>query len=133
MITGISILGASYLLSVAFGAAFLDEDVDGDGFEDDEDYCEHCEDVAPWLFVPVVGPFIGMAEVDDGHGGLLVLGALQLTGLGLMIGGIIQYKASKRAAQAQGFTHWKLKGDRELALDIATTPRFAGPRVSLSF
>jgi hypothetical protein len=141
MITGISILGGSYLLSSGIGAALLDEDedeyqdFDGDGFDDDvyDNNCRDCRDIAPWLFVPVVGPFIAMSQTEDGDGWLWLLGMLQVAGTGLMIGGIIQYKHSKRAADAQGYTHWKLGGNRELALDVSTTPRFAGPRMRLTF
>lgn len=132
MITGISILGGSYLLSVAVGGALLDED--DDDFDDGyDDTCDDCRDVAPWLFVPVVGPFIAMSETDDGDWGLWMLGMVQVVGAGLMIGGIIQYKHSKRAAEMQQYTRWKLPNNRELALDVATSSRFAGPRLRLSF
>jgi hypothetical protein len=127
MITGISILGGSYLLTVAIASALLDEDE-----YDPSDYPNQ-DKVARWLFLPVVGPFIGMSQTDEGDWGLWFLGMLQVVGAGLMIGGIVQYKNSKRAAQMEGFTHWKLPGNRELALDMTTSARSAGPRLKLTF
>lgn len=130
MITGISILGGSYLLSAVIGAAALDDDYDEyDNYNDD--FWDR--DTARWLFVPVVGPFAAMSTSDEGDGLLVLLGMAQLVGTGLMVGGIIQYKNSKRAAEMEGYTHWKLPGNRALSLDVSASPRFAGPRMRLAF
>jgi len=127
MIAGASILGGAYLVSIAVGSALLDED-EGD----DYDSCEHCEEIAPWLFLPVAGPFVAMSKTRDGDAGLWLLGMVQVVGAGLMTGGIIKYKNSKRAADMQGFS-WNLPHDRRLTLDIATSTRFSGPRVKVAF
>lgn len=128
MITGASILGASYLLSIAIGAALLDEEND----PDDYDYCANCEDVAPWLFMPVAGPFIAMSQTDDGDWGLWFLGMVQVVGTGLMVGGIVKYKNSKRASDMQGYS-WDLGNERKLTLDVSGSTRSAGPRLKLAF
>jgi hypothetical protein len=129
MIAGASILGGSYLLSIAIGSALLDED---DDEEDDYDSCEDCEEIAPWLFLPVAGPFVAMSKTESGDPGLWLLGMIQVVGAGLMTGGIIKYKNSKRAADMQGYS-WNLPHDRKLTLDLASTTRFAGPRLRLAF
>lgn len=141
MVTGIALLGSFYLFSMSLGVALLDEDDDwedddnGDGTVDpweEDDGCRYCGEIAPWLFVPVVGPFIAMSETPNDFG-LWLLGMLQTASLGLTIGGIVRYKNTKRAAEAQNFTHWKLPGNRELALDVSASSRFSGPRLKLSF
>lgn len=126
MIAGISILGGSYLLAMGIGVGLLDED--------DEDFsdCEHCSDVAPWLFVPVAGPFIAMSKTSDGDWGLWMLGMVELVGAGLMTGGIIKYRNSKRAADMQGYS-WSLPHDRKLTVDVGSSARFVGPRLRLDF
>jgi hypothetical protein len=126
MIAGISILGGSYLLAMGVGVGLLDED------DDDFDECEHCADVAPWLFVPVVGPFVAMSKTSDGDWGLWMLGMIELVGAGLMTGGIIKYRHSKRAADMQGYS-WNLDNGRKLTVDMASSTRFAGPRLRLDF
>lgn len=129
MITGISILGGSYLLAISVGAALLDESNDDDDYSD----CRNCRDVAPWLFLPLAGPFIAMSQTDDGDWGLWMLGMVEAVGTGLMIGGIVRFVNTKRAAEMQSFSRWQLPGRRELALDVASSPRFAGPRLRLTF
>ncbi len=122
MITGISILGASYLIAMSIGLELLDEDD-----------CRQCNNVAPWLFVPVVGPFIGMSQTDDADWALWFLGMVEVVGTGLMIGGIVRYTRTKRAAEMQSFSSWELPGGRTLSLDAATSARMVGPRLKLTF
>jgi hypothetical protein len=128
MITGISILSASYLLAISVAASIMDGDEDGDDGLD----CRYCEDVAPYLFIPVIGPFISMTQTPN-DAGLMMLGLVEMVGAGLMIGGIIRYKNTKRAAEMQQFGHFQLKGDRELVLGVSSSARMAGPRLTLRF
>jgi hypothetical protein len=130
MIVGISVLGGAYVLAIGVGAALLDGDAEpGGGF----DSCRHCNDVAPWLFLPVAGPFVAMTETNDGDFGLWLLGMTQVVGAGLMIGGIIKYKNSKRAAEMQQPLTWSLPHDRKLTVDISASARFSGPQLRLTF
>jgi len=131
MITGIAIFGGAYVLAMGVGGALMDGDADPDD-EVFDDSCRHCQDVAPWLFLPVAGPFVAMSETDDGDWGLWFLGMTQVVGLGLMTGGIIKYNNSKRAADMHGLS-FSLPHDRKLSVDISTSSRFSGPRLKLAF
>lgn len=130
MIAGISILSGSYLLATAVGGGLMDRsaDDDEDGFVD----CRNCRRAGPWLFVPLVGPFVAMSKVDEGSWGLWLLGMVELVGAALTTGGIIRYQNTKRAAQA-GFAQWTLPKGRSLSLDVAGGTHFRGPRLQLSF
>ena len=99
--------------------------------EQDND-CRRCDEVAPWLFVPLVGPFIGMSKTDDGDWGLWFLGMVEAVGAGLMVGGIIRYQNTKRASEAASYS-WDLSHDRKLTLDMSTSSRMVGPRLRLAF
>ena len=129
MITGISILGGSYLLATAIGASLIDEEK----YEDDEwGDCRYCDDVAPYLFIPIAGPFVAMSQTPD-DAGLLLLGMVEVVGAALTVGGIIRYRNTKREAAMQSFSSWKLGGRRELAVDMSSSMRLAGPRMTLRF
>ncbi|HEY6880563.1 MAG TPA: hypothetical protein VI299_21210 [Polyangiales bacterium] len=121
MITGISILAGSYLIATSIAVGLGDEDR-GD--------CRDCRDVAPWLFVPVVGPWIAMSETTA-DGGLWLLGMVEVAGAALTIGGIVRYLNTKRDYEA-GLS-WQLPKDRTLSLDMSTSPLLAGPRMKLQF
>jgi hypothetical protein len=125
MITGIAVLGGSYLFATLMGSILLDDDY--------ENNCIDCDEVGPLLFIPVFGPFIAMGPAVDGKGWLALLGMVELTGLGLMIGGIIKYVSSKRAAQQAGYYGWELRDGRSLSLDVGATPARVGPSLSLRF
>ncbi len=124
MITGISILAGSYLIATSVGVGLLDED---------HRDCRQCRDVAPWLFVPVVGPFIGMSQTHNGEWALWFLGMVEVVGTALTVGGIVRYKRTQRAAEMQGFSSWALPGGRTLSLDASTSARMLGPRLKLTF
>lgn len=128
MITGISILSASYLLAISVGASIMDGDEDNDYDSD----CRYCEDIGPYLFIPVIGPFISMTQTPN-DAGLMVLGLAEMVGLGLTIGGIVRFKSTKRAAEQQRLGHFQLRDGRELALDVSSNQRMAGPRMTLRF
>lgn len=122
MITGIAIFGGSYLLSSVIGAALIDED-----------NCIDCSDVGPYLFIPVLGPFLAIPQSDGGGGVLALLGVVEAVGAGLMIGGIIRYKNTKRRAEAAGYYTWQLPEGRSLALDVSASPLKLGPQLNLKF
>lgn len=124
MIAGISVLGGSYLLSAAIGGGILDDRSDYNNYN-------HTL-VGRWLFVPVVGPFVAMSHAGDGSWGLWFLGMVQLVGAGLTTGGVIRYRNSKRALDAQGMT-WDLGHNRALTLDVQSGPRAIGPHMRLAF
>jgi hypothetical protein len=125
MISGIAVLGGSYLVAMLIGTILLDEEA--------TDTCIDCDAVGPLLFIPVVGPFVAMGPAVDGEGALALLGAIEVVGLGLMIGGIIRYVSTKRAAQAQGYYGLSLPEGRSLSLDFAATPARFGPTLKLHF
>ena len=129
MITGISILGGSYLLATAIGASLIDEDK----YDDSEwSGCRYCDDVAPYLFIPIAGPFVAMSQTPD-DAGLLLLGMVEVVGAALTVGGIVRYRNTKREAAMQSFSSWKLGGRRELAVDMSSSMRMAGPQMTLRF
>ena len=130
MVAGIAILGGAYLLSTTVAVSLFEDDDD-----DLYDSCPSCNRVAPWLFLPVFGPFVAMTKTRDdaGDSGLYLLGMAQLVGLALTIGGAIRYRNTKRAAEQQGFASWELPKERRLALDVASSQRFTGPTLRLDF
>lgn len=121
MITGISLLAGSYLIATSIAVGLGDED---------RDDCRDCRDVAPWLFVPIVGPWIAMSETTA-DGGLWLLGLIEVSGAALTIGGIVRYFNTKRDYEA-GLS-WELPKERRLSLDMSTSPLLAGPRMKLQF
>jgi hypothetical protein len=123
MIAGIAVLGSAYLIASSIGVEYLDRP---------RSDCDDCRDIAPWLFIPVVGPFIAMSQTDDDWG-FWMLGMLETVGTGLLIGGIVRYRRTKQASELEQFGQWKLPGDRLLTLDVSTSARFAGPRMRLDF
>ena len=132
MITGISILAGSYLVAMLVGGSLLDSNADfeDDEYDDDID-CRHCEDVAPYLFIPLAGPFIAMSQTPN-DGGLVVLGLVEMVGAALTIGGIVRYQNTKRAAAMSGYS-MDLGERRTLTLDVGGTKRTVGPRMTLRF
>lgn len=123
LIGGSITLGASYLLSATIGLALMGED---------RTKCIDCQDVAPWLVVPIVGPFIGAGQAVGGEVLISMLGVVQLVGAGLLAGGIVRFKKTKRQAREQGLA-FDLRHNRVLALDVKSTSRFSGPELSLRF
>ena len=123
MITGISILGASYGLAASVGLILVSENnCDGD-----------CQTVGGELLIPVLGPFLAAGTVDNGGSALAMWGIVQAVGLGLMIGGIAKYKASKRRAEEEGYLVLDLERGRSLSFDAAASPKLVGPRMQLRF
>jgi hypothetical protein len=124
MVAGISMLGGSYLVSVISGAALIDMH---------EPQCRHCDDVGPLLFIPLVGPFLGIAQAREGDAFLVLLGILQLAGTGLTIGGAIQFRRSKKELAAQGYYTLHLPHGRSLSFDMSASPARLGPSARLRF
>jgi hypothetical protein len=124
MVAGISMLAATYMIGVVSGAVMLDID---------RVSCPHCKDVGPLLFIPWAGPFAAISQADEGDGLLVLLGALQLAGAALTIGGIVVYFKSKKRAEEQGLYSWNLPQGRTLALNLDTSPLRLGPSASLRF
>lgn len=122
MVTGISIFGGSYLFAAVVGTVVIDED-----------NCIDCSDIGPYLFIPVLGPFLAMPESHGGDGVLALLGVVETVGLGLMIGGIVRFKNTKRRAEERGYYTWQLPRERSLSLDVSTSPVRLGPQLSLKF
>lgn len=131
MIAGLAIFGGAYLLSTSIAAALFEDD-------DERDYnydrCESCNRVAPWLFLPVFGPFVAMSKTHDSAGdwGLWMLGMVQVVGAALTIGGAVRYRNTKREAERQ-FASWKLGDDRRLTLGLSASPRATGPNLRIDF
>jgi hypothetical protein len=124
LIGGVSVLGGSYLFAAAVGALTI-------GYDENE--CTDCQDVAPWLFLPLVGPFVGATRADAGAGAFVLLGAVQVAGAGLLAGGIVRFKRTKRRVEEAGFANFALPHGRRLAIDLVSSPRFSGPELTLRF
>lgn len=124
MVAGISMLAATYMVAIVSGAVMLDMD---------REECAHCKDVGPLLFIPWVGPFAAISQADEGDGMLALLGALQLGGAALTIGGVVVYFKSKKRAEEQGLISFDLREGRTLALDLDTSPLRFGPAARLRF
>lgn len=122
MVTGIAILGGSYLFSAVVGAALFDQDNCGD-----------CSDVAPFMFIPVLGPFLAIKPAEGDAGLLALLGVVETVGAGLTIGGIIRYKNTKRRAEQHGYYTFQLPKERSLSLDVSASPLKLGPQLRLRF
>jgi hypothetical protein len=59
---------------------------------------------------------------------------VQVVGVGLLIGGGIQYAMTKNAAQQQtSALSLKLPRGRDMSFDVATSPRLMGPTMKLRF
>jgi hypothetical protein len=58
---------------------------------------------------------------------------VQVVGTGLLIGGLVRYSVSKRAAEEQGYYSWKLPRERSLGLGLSASPALAGPQLKLRF
>jgi hypothetical protein len=124
MIGGIAMLGASYIIGVVSGAVLMDID---------RDACRSCKDVGPLLFIPLAGPFVAIPQANSGDGMLVLLGAMQIAGAGLLIGGIVQYQMSKKRAAAQGLYGVNLGHGRSLSFDVSAHPARFGPSARLRF
>lgn len=116
---GISVLAASYGISLITGAILVDTPC--------------CERVGAMLMIPVAGPYLAAEAADDGKGLLVLLGTVQVVGTGLLIGGIVRYTKSKRAAEEQGYYAWKLPHERSLGVGLSSSPALVGPRLQLRF
>jgi hypothetical protein len=82
VIAGSATLGAMYLLTFFVGlvAVAIDEGVSGD---DNSEFAS--------LFIPVAGPFVGIATIRPSSSGMALLaldGAAQAGGLAMLIGGL---------------------------------------------
>jgi hypothetical protein len=121
MVAGISVLLASYGVAVISGAALVDS------------HC--CSDVGWSLLIPVAGPYIAAGEALQGKGLLVLLGTVQVIGVGLTIAGGVQYALTKSAAsQAQASAlRLDLRHGRDLSFDVSTSPRMMGPNMKLRF
>jgi len=101
IVAGSVMLGSFYLLS-ALSAAGLAEacaaSLPDEVPDEIPDGLSLCGDASPSLgAIPLVGPFVAMAELQDGpiavwpvDVGLIVLGLGQITGAGLLIGGLVE-------------------------------------------
>jgi hypothetical protein len=116
---GISVLAASYGVSLITGAILVDA------------HC--CEEVGAMLMVPLAGPFLAAEAAEDGRGMLVLLGAVQIVGTGLLIGGLVRYTTSKRAAEEQGYYSWQLRHERSLGIALSASPALAGSHLKLRF
>jgi hypothetical protein len=122
MIGGIATLGGSYLFSALVGSMIMDSE------------CSSCMERGRWLFVPVLGPFVAASrEPDGGKAVLTLLGAVQVAGAALMIGGIVRFKRTKRRAEEQGLANVQLPRGMWLSLDVHASPYRAGPALTLRF
>lgn len=124
MIGGIAMLGASYIAAVVSGAVLMDIN---------RTACASCKDVGPLLFIPLAGPFLAIPQANSGDGMLVLLGALQIAGTGLLVGGIVQYQMSKKRAAEQGLYSLKLPEGRSLSFDLSAHPARLGPSARLRF
>lgn len=123
MIGGIAALGASYLIGVITGAVLVSIS---------ESACRNCNNVGNLLFIPIAGPFLGMAHTRHADAPLALLGVFQIAGLGLLAGGIVQYSLSKRRAEQEMYGI-ELRGGRKLSFDVHASPWRAGPSLKLRF
>jgi len=121
LIAGASVLLASYGVAVITGAALVDGD------------CRTCEDVGWSLLIPVAGPYMAAGVADKGKGLLVLLGTVQVVGVGLLIGGGIQYAMTKNTAAQSSALRVKLPRGRDMSFDVATGPRLMGPTMKLRF
>lgn len=121
MIAGASVLLASYGVAVVTGAALVDGE------------CRTCEDVGWSLLIPVAGPYIAAGVADKGKGLLVLLGTVQVVGVGLLVGGAIQYAMTKNAMKESAALSLKLPHGRAMSFDVATSPRLMGPTMKLRF
>jgi hypothetical protein len=120
MISGIAVLGATYMVGALTGAILLDVDS-----------CSNCKDLGTYLMIPVAGPFLAMGPADNGRAFLALFGLAQSAGAALMIGGIVKYVRSKRRAEEAYAL--ELSPRHRLSLDVATSPYLTGPQLSLRF
>jgi hypothetical protein len=116
---GIAVLSASYAVALVTGAVLIDT--------------QCCRDVGAMMMIPVVGPYIAVGVADDVRSPLVLLGTVEVLGLGLLIGGIVRYTRSKHAAEEQGYYTWKLPQDRSLGVALSSSPALTGPQLRLRF
>ena len=101
MIAGWSVFGSSYLLTAMVGALLLERS----GTKDYGLYtetCTNCNSTGPYLFIPVVGPFLALPNADGTDGKVVCagLGLVQAAGLVMAIVGTSQFVSDRRAYQA---------------------------------
>jgi hypothetical protein len=116
---GISVLAASYGISLITGAILVDADC--------------CEEVGAMMMIPIAGPYLAADAAEDGKGLLVLLGTVQVVGTGLLIGGLVRYHKSKNAAEQQGYYSWRLPHERSLGVTMSSSPALVGPRLQLRF
>jgi hypothetical protein len=120
LIAGISTLAASYAVGLVTGAILIDT--------------RCCENAGWSLFIPLAGPFMATARVDNARGALAMLGVVQVVGAGLTIGGAVQFALSlKQNAKASQALRFELREGRSLALDLSTSPMLTGPTMKMRF
>ena len=116
---GISVLSASYGIALISGAILVD--------------AECCSEVGAMMMIPVAGPYVAASVAEDGKGLLVLLGTIEVVGLGLLIGGIVRYTSSKHAAEEQGYYSLRLPHERSLGLTLNASPASLGPQLKLRF
>jgi hypothetical protein len=122
MISGIAVLGASYLIPLFTGIVIHDVHS-----------CDNCRPLANRLFIPLAGPFLAMGPARNGEAALAMLGTLQIVGLGMLVGGVFLYVHSKQQAREQGYYVLDLPEGRSLAFDMSASPARLGPSLRLRF
>lgn len=86
VIAGATTFGSAYLITLLAASAIADDADDWDSSDDDDD-----ESKALPLFIPVLGPFIGIATLDAGpvgSGWLVLDGLTQGAGVAMLIAGL---------------------------------------------
>ena len=95
MITGWSLLTASYALTALSGAVVIDTCSTSDTYD--------CRKLGRSLMVPVLGPFLATSEIDTMRGRLAMVlfpGLAQVAGLSMGIAGSVLFSRSRRRGLA---------------------------------
>ncbi len=97
MIAGWAVTGGTWAFTGLVGLTMIQVGLEADSNPYEE--CLNCYSAGSRLLVPIAGPFMAIPVADgtDGKVVCFVLGAAQLTGLGLGIGGTARYRKDKEA------------------------------------
>ncbi len=130
MITGWSLLTASYALTALSGAVVIDTCSSSDTYD--------CRKLGRSLMVPVLGPFLATSEIDTMRGRLalaVIPGLVQVAGLSMGIAGSVLFSRSRRrriaALNADGFR--LTRRAHNLRLSNTASPYGGGLRLSYRF